>query len=143
MNIKLIIKGEPVGKGRPRFRRSGQPYTPEKTRIYEDYIKMCYRVQNGKDRVTPGAAVAVTIRACFGIPKKTSKKKRELMLASPAPLRPKKKPDVDNIAKIILDALNGLAWEDDKQITGLLITKEYSQQPQIIVEISEVLEAYI
>lgn len=138
--IKLIIDGEPVGKGRPRFQRNGQPYTPEKTRIYEDYIKMCYRVQNGKDRVTPGAAVAVTIRACFGIPKRTSKLMRKLMLSSPYPVRPTKKPDADNITKIILDALNGLAWEDDKQITGLLVTKEYSEVPQVIVEITEVLQ---
>lgn len=136
MNIKLIIKGEPVGKGRPRFQRNGQPYTPEKTRRYENYVKMCYRVQNGKKRIAAGSAVMVSIRACLGIPKKASKKKRELMLESR--IRPTKKPDADNIAKIILDALNGLAWEDDKQITGLLIIKEYSAEPQVIIEITEV-----
>lgn len=99
---------------------------------------MCYRVQNGKARVTPNAAVAVTIRACFSIPKKTSKKMRALMLSSPFPVRPIKKPDADNIAKIVLDALNGLAYEDDKQVTGLLVTKKYSEQAKVIVEISEV-----
>ena len=141
MIIKIIIDGEPVGKGRPRFNENGKPYTPAKTRKYEQYIKMCYRVQNGQNRTPEGCAVAVTIRACFGVPKKTSKKKREFMLKKFYPLRPKKKPDVDNIAKVILDALNGLAWEDDKQITGLLITKEYSETPRVIVEITEVQEA--
>ena len=132
---KIILKldGEPVGKGRPRFNKNGQPYTPERTRNYEEFVQMCYRVQNGTRFIGGNVPIAVTIRAYFGIPKRASKKNRALMLDRK--IRPTKKPDADNIAKIILDSLNGLAFTDDAQITGLLVTKEYAESPRVIVEI--------
>lgn len=50
---------------------------------------------------------------------------------------PTKKPDCDNIAKIICDALNGVAYDDDKQIVALKVTKIYSDEPRVIVWISD------
>ena len=51
---------------------------------------------------------------------------------------PTKKPDTDNIAKIILDSLNGIAYHDDAQIVRLTVQKSYSREPRVLVEISEV-----
>ncbi|XZN30187.1 RusA family crossover junction endodeoxyribonuclease [Clostridium perfringens] len=44
--------------------------------------------------------------------------------------KPTKKPDVDNIAKIILDSLNGVAYKDDSQIVDLRIIKSYTEETE-------------
>jgi len=46
---------------------------------------------------------------------------------------PTTRPDLDNIAKIIMDALAGVAYEDDKQITSCSINKLYSDEPKVVV----------
>jgi Holliday junction resolvase RusA-like endonuclease len=46
-----------------------------------------------------------------------------------------KKPDLDNIAKAVCDALNKIAYEDDSQITFMMLSKEYSEEDKIEVEI--------
>lgn len=52
-------------------------------------------------------------------------------------VRPTKKPDVDNIVKIVLDALNGLAWHDDAQVTFLAVSKEYTgKEPFVAVTLN-------
>ena len=52
-------------------------------------------------------------------------------------ISPTKKPDIDNIAKIILDALNKLAFKDDNQITKLEIEKKYGTEEKISVKVEE------
>ena len=78
----------------------------------------------------------VRIYAYYKIPKSTSKKKRAEMLEGR--IFPTIKPDADNVAKIILDALNGVVYEDDKQVVGLLTLKRYSEEPRVEVIINEV-----
>ena len=52
-------------------------------------------------------------------------------------INPTKKPDIDNIVKIVLDAMNGIAFKDDTQITKLQVEKLYSTSESISVKISE------
>ncbi|NFS59368.1 RusA family crossover junction endodeoxyribonuclease, partial [Clostridium sporogenes] len=52
-------------------------------------------------------------------------------------VRPTIKPDVDNIAKVILDSLNGLAYKDDKQIVTCGISKWYGEDPRVEVILEE------
>ena len=47
-------------------------------------------------------------------------------------ISPTKKPDVDNVIKIILDALNGFAWHDDSQVVNLQIEKKYTQREPFV-----------
>lgn len=119
----LIINEPPTGKGRPRFTRTGHTYTPEKTRKYEKEVA---RAWNGRPRFE--GAVYVKIEAFLQIPKKCKT------------ARPIKKPDVDNIAKIILDGLNKMAWDDDKQVVRLTVNKSWSNEPRVEVTITEVVE---
>ena len=125
----FVVPGEPTGKGRPRKTKWGM-HTPEKTVLYENLVKTCY---NGKFH---NGALRMTITANYAIPKSASKKKVEQMLKGE--LFPTKKPDCDNVIKIIADALNEIAYKDDCQIVSLHIEKRYSHIPQIIVEIEEV-----
>lgn len=74
------------------------------------------------------------IEVSMPIPKSTPKKKKAMMLDGK--IQPTKKPDLDNIAKIISDALNGIAYNDDKQIVHLKVTKKYNKTPHVKVNIN-------
>ncbi len=131
--VSFPVPGEPVGKGRPKFTRAGHAYTPEKTRYYEQVVQMAARlkIQHPFD-----GAVRIEICANYEIPKSASRKMRQSMLDKLA--RPLKKPDADNVAKIILDALNGIAYHDDKQVVELHVTKFYNDTPGVIVFVDEI-----
>lgn len=134
-SISFNIPGEPQGKGRPRFStRRGfvKTYTPEKTASYENFVKVCYLNEFHDFKIKE--EIEAEIIAYFSIPKNFSKKKRQL--ASYGKIRPTKKPDCDNIAKIILDSLNEIAYEDDKQIIDLKVAKFYSDDPHVSVILS-------
>ena len=134
MNVYFEIPGEPAGKGRPRFTRNGHTYTPKETVSYENLVKIIFR-QNFPQLMPSENRLKVVIDAYFTIPKSFSKKKKEL--AYDALISPTKKPDCDNIAKIILDALNGIAYKDDKQVVKLQVNKYYSEQPCVLVQIKD------
>lgn len=136
MDKKIVfdIKGEPQGKGRPRFTKK-HTYTPDKTRDYESIVGLNY--QNAARGYKFTSPVRVTIFARFGVPKSKSKKVATDMLKGH--ILPTKKPDIDNIAKIILDGLNHIAWDDDKQIVELIVGKRYGENPSVVVAIEEVI----
>lgn len=119
---EIVIDGEPVAKARPRFTRTGQVYTPEKSRRYERLVHDTF-----KGKPFQGA-IYVKIEAYLKKPK---------INKSPFPT---KKPDIDNIVKSILDGLNGKAWEDDKQVVKLTASKYWSDSPRVEVMIKEVVE---
>lgn len=123
--MEFVVEGEPQGKARPRFsRRSGTVYTPAKTAKYEKEIRDSFLAAGGK-LIPEGSYVLVTIDAYFEIPKSYTKRKR---LACERNInRPDKKPDIDNVLKVVLDALNGVAYVDDKQVIGVICRKWYSR----------------
>lgn len=130
--IKLTIPGKPVAKGRPRVCKWGT-YTPEKTVNYETLVKELFIIS--KQKKLEGA-LSLRVYAYFPITKSTSKKNRELMLRGK--IRPTKKPDWDNLGKIVGDALNGLAYNDDSQIVDGSCIKRYSDNPRVEIELTEV-----
>lgn len=115
------IEGKPVGKGRPRF-WNGHAVTPQATRDYEKRVALAYKECNLPLFETE--PLEVEIIAKYPIPKQTRKADRELMMERK--IIPTKKPDIDNIAKIILDGLNGVAYTDDNQVCRLSVHKEYT-----------------
>lgn len=122
MTSHINIPGKVIGKQRPKFSRRGnfvKTYTPEKTVNYENWVKMCW-MQSEQEKLS-GNIIAVIV-ARFIIPQSYSQKKRKELNEKPCP----KKPDCDNIAKSILDALNGIAYDDDAQIVDLSVSKVYS-----------------
>ena len=137
MEVKFTILGEPMGKERPRFRRVGkyvQTYTPAKTKNYETKVRDSYYQDNMKSRHLTGA-IEAEIHGIFPIPVSVSKKLRAKMESGEEPYT--KKVDADNLAKIVLDALNGVAYEDDKQVTKLTVTKVYGIDPRVEVRLKE------
>jgi Holliday junction resolvase RusA-like endonuclease len=131
----LIIEllGEPRGKGRPRFvRRTGHAFTPAKTASYEAMLR--YEAARAMaERLPLEGALTVQISAYFGVPQSWSAKKRAAALAGS--IRPTKRPDWENVAKM-LDSFNGVVWRDDAQVVSGLIEKHYSDRPRLRVEVA-------
>lgn len=133
--MRIFISGKPKGKGRPRFFK-GHAVTPKDTRDYEELVAITYKAYRGK--YYEDKAISVLIRAYIYVPKSFEKKKK-LEIAK-GQLKPTVKPDADNIAKIILDGLNGVAYKDDKQIIKLEVEKIYTfsaEREGVMVEIEE------
>lgn len=147
MRVEFTIEGPPVGKARPRVTRT-VTYTPAKTARYEDLVR--YTAINSFDGVfDKNDPIAVTIIAYFEIPKSWSKKRKALCLSGIE--LPTKKPDIDNISKIIMDGMNPKTkrnkqlhkmvevmrgiYHDDKQVTTLLVKKRYSERPRVEVKV--------
>lgn len=139
MKFEFTIPGKPTGKGRPRFTKNGHAFTPEATANYENLVKVCFYEQNRADEpikpIAPKTPIVAMITAYYPIPQSTSKKQRDRMAA--ALVFPTVKPDTDNIAKCILDALNGIAYYDDAQIMLLIVWKRYSDEPRVSVKIMD------
>lgn len=120
---------EPFPKQRPNFSKFGNAYTPEKTRKYEKKIADYFREQPQSFKFEKDIPVAVNLVFGMPIPKSAPKSQKAAMIEGI--IKHTKRGDVDNLAKAVLDSLNGLAWEDDSQIVRLSITKEYAREPYV------------
>lgn len=140
MEIKIIVPGEPVAQGRPRF----NSYTkvavdPKKSRNYKKLVAK-YAMKHKPQHLLEGE-LAVQIDIYKGTLKSFSKKKAEL--AEARLLRPTTKPDVDNYAKGPLDACKGIIWGDDGQVVELIARKFYSLNPRIEITVRSLEEQKI
>lgn len=136
MTVFLDIPGTPMGKERPRHNRyTNATYTPEKTRNREEEIALYYRKYYGGRKFPKESYLELTVRAIMPIPKSATKKVKEKM--SSFVIKPTVKPDCDNILKLVADALNGIAYDDDKQIVRMTVTKVYGETPHTEIYINE------
>ena len=131
MRIKFTIEGEPVGKGRPRYGKY-KTYTPAKTKSVENNIAYFYKVNIG--HYFEGY-VRLKLDLYYSIAKSDSKKKKMMKLNNE--LRPNKKPDIDNVIKLVADALNEVAYKDDTQIIEIECRKFYSDIPRMEIILEE------
>ena len=137
--VFMTIDGKPEPKGRPRFRRVKnfvQTYTPAKTKNYEDKVRDVAKQAMGEHEPleTP---VGIQMSIKLPVPKSYSKKRTSDCLNKYE--MPTKKPDWDNVAKAITDALNGIAYVDDSQIVSATVHKMYSMEPCVEVYLYEYL----
>jgi Holliday junction resolvase RusA-like endonuclease len=133
--IAFVIPGTPVGKGRPKFARRGNfvtTYTPEKTAIYENLVKVKAQEAMTGRAVIEGA-VSVVVSLYVTPPASWSQKKQRAALAGE--IFPTTKPDVDNVIKGIFDACNEIVWRDDKQACDVRVIKRYDQTARAAVEV--------
>lgn len=135
MGFEFEVIGDIKGKARPRVNTyTGKAYTPENTKDYEMLIKQYFKLKYPR-YVPLENRVSVKIVAQFKIPKTATKKDKALI--EEGKLSPAKKPDIDNIIKIILDALNKMAFKDDNQITKLEVEKVYGEIEKVIIKVEE------
>ena len=135
MKYKFEVLGEIVGKERPRVNMyTYRVYTPNKTKDYEFLVQQYFRMQYPKYETLKGR-ISINIIAYLKIPQSTSKTKIQEMLENK--ISPTKKPDVDNIAKSILDAMNGLVFEDDNQVSKISVEKRFALEEKAVIEVEE------
>lgn len=136
-SIQFTVLGEPYGKGRPQFNRfTGTVHTPEKTESREALVGYEYRRQCGAFRFPDTAMLDMRILAYYSVPKGDSKATRAAKLEGF--IRPTKKPDMDNVVKLVADALNQVAYRDDTQIVDCQCRKFYSEQPRTVIIIKQI-----
>ena len=136
MIIKFEVPGPVVGKGRPKFTSAGtfgRAYTPKKTVNYEVLVKELY--YNAYRDLQLSGPIRACLIAYLKIPKSMPKYKRKLI--KEGYLFPCKKPDLDNIAKSVLDALNKVAYDDDKDVVELHVYKYYGEREYLEIELVE------
>ena len=110
---QFFVNGIPT-KRRPRFMRNGHVYTDSKTTSEMSEIARKYKGEK------LAGCVSVEVDIYPKMPKGTPKK----LTSIPA----MKKPDVDNVLKIVMDALNGVAYDDDKQVTRARVERHPMQR---------------
>jgi len=129
--IKFTVYAEPKAKGRPRFARKKNfvmAYTDKKTKDAEkEFID---KSEKFKPVHPIEGAVAVKLTFIKEKPKAYPKKVKYWT----------KKPDIENLAKLVLDAMNEIFWVDDSQIVAISTFKLYGSPNQIKVEIEEIKE---
>lgn len=143
--IKFTIPGEPCAQGRPRFSTLGghvKAIDPAKSRNQKSYIKYLATAAAKQQGWTyTYLPLYVEIIAYMGIPKSKSKKWRTAAICGRE--RPTKKPDVDNLFKLVTDALSAILYNDDKQIVSCRVQKWYSEEPRTEVRIAIVTDEVI
>lgn len=124
------IYGVPIGKARARTVRlpNGMisSYTPKKTRSWEESIKL-QAVQTRPEQLLDGPLACQIV---FYLPRPQSRPKRDLY--------PDKKPDLDNLAKAVFDALEGVVYAQDSRIVTKVLHKRYHAVPGVDIWIGEV-----
>jgi Holliday junction resolvase RusA-like endonuclease len=140
MQIIFDVLGDPRGKGRPRFSRFGKftkVYTDQQTFDYETAIGISASQAMGSSKPleTP---LAVFLYIRLPVPPSYSKKRSEACLSGLE--HPTKKPDIDNVAKTFLDAMNGIVYKDDVQVMRLVVQKVYDSHPSVVVHVKEMLK---
>ena len=135
MIYEFEVPGQIKGKERPRVNMyTGNVYTPGNTKEYEMLVAQYFKLKYPRAKALEGR-IKVNIIAYFEILKSTSKLKAEEMLENK--ISPTKKPDIDNIVKVVLDALNKLAFIDDNRVTKIEVEKRYSKNPKVYIKIEE------
>lgn len=135
MIYEFEVPGKVVGKGRPRLNSyTGAVYTPTKTKDYETLVEEYFLLKYPRFKLLEGR-INVSIIAYFSIPKATKKSDINEMLENN--VSPTKKPDIDNIVKVVLDAMNKFAFKDDNQITKIDVEKRYGVEDKIYIKIEE------
>lgn len=137
--VYFLVEGQAVGKGRPRVSTiAGRPrlYTPAKTVKWEEQVAAAARAAMGSQEPS-GHPMAVSIQIRCQIPQSWSKQRQTAArLGHEMP----GKPDLDNVAKAVLDACNGITYRDDKQVIRLTVVKAYDRLPLTEVYMHEVID---
>jgi len=130
MEIRFSVPGTIRGKQRARS-GNGHHYTPAQTVNYQETVR-AYYAQAAKGKSFGKQKVRALIHARFALPKSRRLTDHPGQFCDKAP-------DGDNIAKIILDALNGVAYDDDRRVPDQRVIKvwDYAEQVDVSLSIAE------
>ncbi len=130
--IVFEVPGEVRGKGRPRFTKYGHTYTDKKTVDYEKAIKNAYLRLSSYVSLK---SIRISIYVCFAPNRSDTKKNRAIKLSNKK--APRKKPDIDNVIKVVLDSLNKTAYQDDTQVNEVHVERHFAEEEKLIICLTE------
>ena len=130
--LAFTVKGPGVPKGRPRFTRQGRAYTPKATEDFEKWVRANAR----QTMMIESGAVSIKIMFRFAPPASWSNKRRQAAIAARAPKITK--PDLDNLAKAVTDAMNAVVYDDDNRIYSIEACKIYGPVDDIGIVVQTV-----
>ncbi len=131
--VTFFVPGKPHAWQRARH-NGGQMFTDARTRAYKHAVgTLAKAALAGAVLVGP---VEMRVAAIYAVPPSWTKKRREAALNEA--VRPVSRPDIDNIAKGVMDALNGIAYDDDAQVVQLTVSKRYGEHEGVLVQISTI-----
>lgn len=131
--MQIIADFPPTPQKRPRVTRF-VTYDPSK----KDKVAFLKTIFDQIPKVPLSTALGLTIAFNFARPKSHFNRKGVLL-----PTSPKlhiKKPDIDNLIKFVLDALNGQLYVDDSQVVSITATKQYAPESCIEIKVVEITE---
>ncbi len=134
-SFAFTVDGRPQGKGRPRTSRfGGRPFTPAATVKAERAIATEAMIARGSRKLMTGT-VRLSIEAVFRIPKGWSAKLKAAAVIGA--IEYTGKPDLDNIVKLVSDALNGVVYLDDAQVQAGTLVRRYGSPERVEVIVEE------
>ncbi len=139
MTVTLIVPGRAVGKGRPRSTKSGRMYTPAGTVKAEGDVRAAWYAA-GQPRIDGRPPLQVLIISAHRRPENHWRVNGSLSAAGERSQMPVRRPDIDNQIKLVLDSLNGAAYEDDVQVVSIKAVKRWAapmEAEHVRVEVSE------
>ena len=141
----ITYMGKLQAQQRPRHRmvvtKNGQifsqTYEQKQSRDFKASLHLLAQdaVQKKNGKPLEGA-VCLVLTIGVAMPQSMSKKQRALV--EDGKLFPTKKPDVDNMLKAVMDALNGVVYFDDKQVVSVTVRKYYTEMDGLVVNVWEV-----
>lgn len=138
--MKLVINEPPIPQSRPRFNSySKRAYEKSDIKSYKQRVSYAAR-KEFKEPIERDTPLEISMRFYMPIPKYLSKVKKNRLAFDKEIRYVTKKPDLDNLAKAILDGLNGIAYFDDGQVVKLNVEKVYSFDPRTEIEIKVIEE---
>jgi Holliday junction resolvase RusA-like endonuclease len=126
--IEFFVDGIPAAQGRPRAFKlpTGQirMYDPKKSRSWKENVAICASIVVGSKLPIEGA-IQATLNFYLPWPKSDKKKVKPHTV----------KPDAENLSKAVCDALEGIGYKNDSQITVLKVTKQYGNRPGVSIKL--------
>lgn len=131
VRLYIHIPFKPLAQKRHRHTHTGRTYDPCSQQKHE-FLKLCMQ-QSIPPRDAPACPIQCTL--CFQFARPKSHCTSKGTLKKTAPVLHVYKPDADNLAKFVLDALNGHYYVDDSQIYELRVQKKYSDDNSVKIEL--------
>ena len=132
MTFSCRVLGCPVAQGRPRAFKTPagfvRVYDPETSRDWKRTVQS--QVLSAWPRGTPPFDCAVTLDLVFHLPRPKSLPKRVVHHT--------KRPDLDNLAKAVKDAMRAIVYRDDSLVVELRVRKQFGDRPGVEIRIAAV-----
>ncbi|GAA3723099.1 RusA family crossover junction endodeoxyribonuclease [Salinicoccus jeotgali] len=138
--IEFKVEGKPVPQPRPRVYQAAsgksKAVNSRRSRTYKRLVKLTAKSYMNRQRLTI-AECPITVHLTFVFTPPKSYTKKKLKAIEDGSLVYQKKPDLDNLAKGILDALNETVYKDDSQIVELNVRKQYGDTDHVLIVIDK------